>query len=706
MQNVKMYGLAGADRPLLNNACLAGVWAMLLGLLLAAGTMADGQPDAPGAAARLRAFAGAPARLTWIRQIAGDGNDPFCWGDQLVIMGLDTEDGRGERMVVSEVSNYHRPMLTRSGKQIVFSRIQTREAFVVDWDGGEPRRLGEGYAAAVWQDPATGTDWAYLADNGREGWDRHHAQALYRVQIANPSVRELVWDRATFTIDNLQLSADGSRACAQFPHPRAGYADFGKQSWTPLGRGCWTSMAPDNSYLVWIFDGPHRNITIHDPKADTAWLVPINTAPGMDGFEVYHPRWSNDRRFFAITGPYKVGRPGDNLIAAGGPLVNVWIGKFADDLKSVAGWQQITDDPSGNFYPDLWVARRGPDPRPDAVSAKGEDHPDSPAPYPPGLAVLWENANAANDAGPRRWDAKSQGRAFWGPFGELELDGGFFRLVAEGDAVPDSTSTDFSFELLIRPRHATVESPAVIAVNLDQPGMRWALEQAGSRLRFRVPADAAQGGQVFDLGEAVASRATHLIVVCANGTLGVWRDGQPVSSVAIPVPVVWSPRALFIGRNGADDPASAWKGRVEGFAAYERALSAEEVVARGGLVRTRLASRTDPPEYEVIVRLGEALAPPSPASILPYRRALLAQVFTVESAPPASNLKPGEEIAVAHWAVLDGVSQPRGFRGGERYALRITPFQDRPILESERIFLDADFIALPVFYEIEGAVAP
>ena len=64
----------------------------------------------------------------------------------------------------------------------------------------------------------------------------------------------------------------------------------------------------------------------------------------------------------------------------------------------------------------------------------------------------------------------------------------------------------------------------------------------------------------------------------------------------------------------------------------------------------------DPPEYKVEARREEALEPPVPIAILPYRRALLPQVYAVESAPDASGLKAGDRIAVAHRALLDGTS--------------------------------------------------
>lgn len=336
-----------------------GRWLALglgFGSVVLLGTNGCHRPPAAEVGTRLREFVGAPARLVWLRQVDGNGNDPLCWGNGAVLMGLDTEDGRGIRTIVAAVTNYHRPMVTPDGRQVVFSRHSTREAFVVDWQGGQPRRIGSGYAAAVWRDPDTDLTWVYLTDNGREGRNRHDGRAMHRVRLDNPTVRELVWDREKFTFDNWQLSADGTRASGQFNHPRAGYAELPNRSWTHVGRGCWTSMAPDNSYWVWFFDNPHRNLTLHDPKQGISWKVPINTAPVMNGFEVYHPRWSNRRSFFTLTGPYTVGQAGQNLIRAGGPQVEIAIGQFADDLKSVANWLQITHDDRGDFYPDLWIA--------------------------------------------------------------------------------------------------------------------------------------------------------------------------------------------------------------------------------------------------------------------------------------------------------------------------------------------------------------
>ena len=56
-------------------------------------------------------------------------------------------------------------------------------------------------------------------------------------------------------------------------------------------------------------------------------MVNINNAPGFDGAEVYHPRWTNHPRFFAISGPYNQGGP--NQARTGGPQAEIYLGRFS-----------------------------------------------------------------------------------------------------------------------------------------------------------------------------------------------------------------------------------------------------------------------------------------------------------------------------------------------------------------------------------------
>jgi len=81
--------------------CFASVF---IGLLLAASALADVPSD-------IRALTGARTRIAWCRD-AGDGTDPFANGESLRLVGIDTDDGRGERVILGQPSGYAKPLIT------------------------------------------------------------------------------------------------------------------------------------------------------------------------------------------------------------------------------------------------------------------------------------------------------------------------------------------------------------------------------------------------------------------------------------------------------------------------------------------------------------------------------------------------------------------------------------------------------------------
>jgi hypothetical protein len=153
-----------------------------------------------------------------------------------------------------------------------------------------------------------------------------------------------------------QLSVDGRMASGNFPWPDGGVADLVSHSWRRLARGCWAGLSPDNNYLFWLLDDSHRNLTVSGSVGDTIRQVRINGAPGIDDYEVYHPRWSNDPRVMVMTGPYKVGS-GTNRIGGGGREVEIYVGSFNADFTAIESWWQVTKNDKGDFFPDVWVSR-------------------------------------------------------------------------------------------------------------------------------------------------------------------------------------------------------------------------------------------------------------------------------------------------------------------------------------------------------------
>ena len=272
-------------------------------------------------------------------------------------MGLDSDERNGERAIIGQTGNYHKPLLTPRGDRVVFSDLVTGKIRAVNWNGGALMDLAAGRAAGVWRDPADGGEWVYALPP-MSGTDEDEGAPLFRFRLDNPAVREKIWDKTPMVPDNVQLSRDGHYMGGLFPWPKAGLVDLAAGTFEEKGRGCWASLAPDDSRLLWVFDGAHRNLVFHPAGGKRKWAVCLSGAPGIDGWEVYHPRWANCVRFFSMTGPYKGGE-GANRIRAGGAAVEIYAGRFAPDLRSVEAWLRVTDDKSPDFFPDLWLDPAG-----------------------------------------------------------------------------------------------------------------------------------------------------------------------------------------------------------------------------------------------------------------------------------------------------------------------------------------------------------
>jgi hypothetical protein len=319
--------------------------------LTACSNGADAVADAPGG--EIRALTGAHTRVVWVQ---GDGTDPETEGDQLVLMGLDSDDGKGERVILGARRSYVKPRLTADGRRIVFSsRILPGppEIFVVNWDGTGFRKLADGFALALWQNPADDRDWVYAGSENT----RYDFAKVTRFPIDAPGERELVWDATLVSMEGFAVTPDGRQAGGMFPWPHAGIADLSKKTWKKLGEGCWTSLTSARGPLFWYFDGAHRNVTLVDVATGSRWAVNITGAPGFDGAEASHPRWTNHPRFLTLSGPYNLG--GDNQVRSGGRQVEIYLGRFADDFSKVEAWSRVTNNSGGDSHPDVWIDLRG-----------------------------------------------------------------------------------------------------------------------------------------------------------------------------------------------------------------------------------------------------------------------------------------------------------------------------------------------------------
>ena len=82
----------------------------------------------------------------------------------------------------------------------------------------------------------------------------------------------------------------------------------------------------------------------------------------------------------------------------------------------------------------------------------------------------------------------------------------------------------------------------------------------------------------------------------------------------------------------------------------------------------------------VRARLAAESPLPTPEQIVPYREALVLREYEVP--PKKQDRLGGERVRVAHWAVLDGQSQPLpGPQPGKRTLLLLEPWERYPWLE-------------------------
>jgi len=306
-------------------------------------------PAIEGAAADVRELAGAHTRIVWVQH---DGTDPRLHGVDLTLMGFDSDDGRAERAILEGRGSYVKPMITAKGDRIVYSTRPEPgppEVFIVNWDGTGRKKIADGFGMALWTDPADGREWLYA---GLEP-TKMDTNTVVRFPLDDPARRETVWTKTKISMEGFRLSPDGRHASGLVPWPKAAVIELPNGRMRVLGNGCWTSMTHARGPLFWYFDGAHRNVTLVDVDSETRWMVNVNDAPGFDGAEVYHPRWTNHSRVLVLSGPYNQG--GRNQARTGGPQVEIYLGRFSTDYSTIESWARVTKNGAGDSHPDAWI---------------------------------------------------------------------------------------------------------------------------------------------------------------------------------------------------------------------------------------------------------------------------------------------------------------------------------------------------------------
>jgi hypothetical protein len=649
---------------------------------------------AAGFGKEVETFTGGHTRVVWV--VDADRNkDVFTQSNLLRLMGFDSRDDKGTRTILESLSNYYRPLLTPDGEQIVFTNRSECRTYVVNWDGSGLRVLKENAAAAaVWRDPKSGETWVYAQKSATDT-----NAPVIRFLLATPAREEVVWSGSPIETlpGNFQLSRDGTRASAAFPWPQCGVAMLPTISWKKQTNGCWPSLAPDNSYLSWTFDGSHRDVFMTQLDSGKSWTVRLSNAPGVSDYEIYHPRWTNNVNYVVMTGPYSMGQDAIKLWS-GAAGVEIYIGKFSADFTRIESWLKLTDSTQGEFFPDVWIEGG------EKVSVVSEPGPPSvlkhketasegetwPGPVN-GLVFLWKDNVDANEFVDYRnvkhnVRVNAVGGSRYGPAGQMHLvNGAFVPQPDFGESLQQAfrETGEFSFEAIITFARPFQQPPAEIlslARKNNTPFL--ALIQDGSQLVLLLRSTGSERRRI-ELGVVSANRPSHVLLAYRDGEVFYYRDGHLTSRARIEKVNFdkWKEgNVVFGSRSG-----SRWVGWLDSIAIYNRFIDVSAAAERATLAGLRIANRPMIPRINVNAMLLGKEAPPSPDSIAPYRRALVINRYTITEAQEANLV--GKTVQVAEWALLDGKT-PASYakvKPGDSVYLELESFDSHPQLESERL---------------------
>lgn len=686
----------------------------------------------------IKNFTGSRTRIVWSQDMGG-GNDPQAEGSKLRLMGLDTADGGVEKSILAKESNYFKPLITPKGDRVIFTNFVEHTVWLVDWDGSGLRQITTGIAEAVWKNPNDGIEWVYVRNAPDKKRQPSSGKNVDRYQINHPEIKEQVWHNETYPMEDFQLSADGLWAAGSFPWPVGGLADLSLGGLTRLGHGCWPSMSPDNSYRCWIFEGSHRAVRMYQPGVKDSWKVIINNLPELRKSEVYHPRWSNDPRVICMTGPYgkKIGR--------GGTGVEIYLGKFDPEFRSIEKWLCVTHNACGDFYPDVWIesashrenassilAEKLEDTKPDsssfleklfgAGSKKNEtdknksEAPDAKQKWPgtnDGWVFIWENgASQGQIKDPQTHQiiaaiTQPRGLAVYGRNREMDLSSGSFVAKDADNALLKAlqASNQLSLEAVIVPDRKHARTPTeIITFSSTSKSRNFSLTQDDSDLTFRVRTS--QTGPnaskpVFKLCKLTTGRPQHVVVTYQPGRIVCYLNGEKVFDKKCSDGDFsnWTAQHLVFGdewRQGAAD----WPGSLEGVAIFNRVLSASEASDHHKLFQQKMKERKPVEQIVVKARLLSVTQPPPPESIAPYRRALIVNDYEVEQVL-AGSLE-DKKFQATYWGILDSKIVPAEWKAGATYELTLEKYSDQPQLEGERLVSDSDNFDLTLFYTVSS----
>lgn len=666
---------------------------------------------------------GKRAKIVWVESHAAKESDPIATGKELRLVGFDSKED-GYEVIREDLANYAKPLITPDGEHVLYTdkgSVYAKEVpdfhpmiHIVNWDGENDHVLAPGFCVDVVLDPQTKITWVYALERlNPSNRAALSGENLFRFQLNDPGKREALWNKTELSIDNLQFSRDGKRFTSQFPWPEGAWADLASGTVHKMTGGCWTSFAPDDSYVAWIFAGSHKKLRMFDTVGGKSWDVPLNKAPGMDNGQAYHPRWSNHPLFFTMSGPY----PTNNTRAQhstkkklkDGPAhAEIYLAKFNPALDRAEAWAKLTSNSEGDFYPDAWI--EGGDTVVLEKFKQGAPPPkvEPPPAWPPsmdGLLYFWANSESSNQIAGRHMSCRAIGRgiARFGRQNDMILDGGWFETEpATNEALAKDlpAAKALSLEFLFTENSALPEGQTQSIVSLTDEGGSPYLEvlRSTKEIVFRSPAGKL-GAEAIDIHLSVpypGFTPQHVLFKLKDGQISSFVNGKHVVAEEKQVPINFAllkNTRLKFGQEGT--VPAGWSGRLQNVALYAREFNDAEVAAQ------EKVSIPKPllPASSIKVRAKLAAATtPDLTQLASYQRMLVDHTYDVIEV--IAGKLDAKQVNVLHWAVLDRTKVP-GFprEEGKEYELTLEPADQHPEISSELQQSESDDFEATVYFD-------
>lgn len=652
-------------------------------------SLANASPKVDSTSEAIRAITGgAPARLVW-SEMEKNLDDHVARSGSARLLGIDTEDGKGIREILGELSSYAKPMITPDGTRVVYTHGGDEHWYVVNFDGSERRRGARGYASDVWQDPETGIIWVYA---------RNHfvtaAAKIFRHQLDNPEIQELVYDKAPVGHDQVpwfRVSADGKMGGEAFPWPRCGVMDLtapGGSAPEIKGNGCWTSVAADNSYQFMHFLGNHTEVVLYQPGEKKGRKIKVNTAPPMNGQKVYYPRWGrNDTRFITVSAPQWK------------PETELYLGRFDAGMTRVEEWVRVTHNGRAEYFGDVWISHEG-----NAAKTSAPPKPIAPPKVAEGETAAdwsWENGLVSNEV------EFAEGTRFSPSYGMDLIDGWAIAKNQAGSKLSASIrqSGGFSIELIAESHEQKQSGPArIMGLSASGSSRNFTLVQSSDQFvfRLRTTENGTNGtDEEIKLGEVTPGVPQHLVVSANGGNLNAWIDGeQTVEDVSVGGTLSnWTGDMQLIFGDEVGGSRN-WNGAIEGVSIYASAISPEQVGSLTDQAEERLSQREEVKTIVVKARVKEVSRPFGPGET-DYPRSLTADLWEVTSVEEGKLSE--SEIIVTRWVML-GRKPVRDIEleVGDTAELVIESHDGHPELDGEHLSDDLSVFDAPRYHLLES----